>query len=45
MFCWESMECLYTGADGDCGDDYDISDGGGGDKHNKMMSLTMMMMV
>ena len=39
------MKYIETVADGDCGDDYDISDGGGGEKHNMMMSLTMMLMV
>ena len=41
------MECFKTGADGDCGDDYHVSDGGSGDgdKYTMMVSLIMLMIV
>ena len=37
--------CFQTGADGDCGDDYDVRDGsdGGGDRYTMTISLIMMM--
>ena len=47
LFCWDSMVWLQTGADGDCGDDYDVHDGsdGGGDRYTMTISLIMMIYI